>query len=151
MKRVLAVMLIATLTTMMLGIERPSWAAQGGDQTKAEKQRAAVVKALGGMRRGSTIAVELHVGEKFDAVIEEITPDTLTVLRQQGDTVVHQTIDVGDIAKVKKTTIRKMGVASKVLLWTAATIGVLFVAGLAACASAAGAPAAPAADSAPTR
>ena len=42
MKRVLAVVLIAALTTMMLGIDRTSWAGLAGDVKKADKQRAAV-------------------------------------------------------------------------------------------------------------
>ena len=34
MRRVLAVVLIATLTTMMIGIDRTSWAGQDRDQEK---------------------------------------------------------------------------------------------------------------------
>ena len=86
MKRVLAVVLIAALTTMMLGIDRTSWAGQAGDEKKADKQRAAVTKALSRMGRGSTATIELKIGEKFDGVIEEITDDNVTVLRQDRDT-----------------------------------------------------------------
>ena len=56
MKRVLAVVLIATLTTLMLGIDRTSWA-QGRDEEKREKQQAAVAKALRDMRRASMPAL----------------------------------------------------------------------------------------------
>ena len=45
MKRVLTVVLIATLTTLMLGVDTTSWA-QGRDEKKREKQQAAVAKAL---------------------------------------------------------------------------------------------------------
>ena len=102
MRRVLAVVLIATLTTMMIGIDRTSWASQDRDQEKREKQRAAVTKALGEMSRGSTATIERQDGQKIDVVIEEITPDAVTVMRQQQDHVVTETIPIADIAKIKK-------------------------------------------------
>ena len=92
MRRVLAVLLIATLTTMMIGIDRTSWASQDRDQAKREKQRAAVTKALGEMTRGSTATIELQDGRKMDVVIEEITPDAVTFMRQQQDQVLTETI-----------------------------------------------------------
>ena len=103
MRRVLAVVLIATLTTMMIGIDRTSWASQDRDQEKREKQRAAVTKALGEMTRGSTATIERQDGQKIDVVIEEITPDAVIVMRQQQDHVVTETIPIADIAKIKKT------------------------------------------------
>lgn len=133
MKRVLAVVLIAALTTMMLGIDRTSWAGQAGDEKKADKQRAAVTKALSRMGRGSTATIELKIGEKFDGVIEEITDDNVAVLRQDRDTVSTQTIPIAQIASVKKTSVRKMGMASKILIGTAVALGVLIVAGLSTC------------------
>jgi hypothetical protein len=137
MTRVLAVVLIATLTTMMLGIDATSWAGQGRDQNKREKQRAAVTKALGEMRRGTTATVERQDGERVEVVIQEITPDAIIVLRQQGDHVVTETIPIADIAKIKKTSVKKMGTTSKVLIGVAVALGVLVVAGVAVCASAA--------------
>lgn len=139
MRRVLAVVLIATLTTMMLGIDATSWAGQARDQNKAQKQRAAVTKALGEMRRGTTATVERQNGERVDVVIQEITPDAITVLRQQRDHVVTETIPIADIAKIKKTSVKKMGTTSKVLIGVAVALGVLVVAGVAVCASASGA------------
>jgi hypothetical protein len=139
MKRVLAVVFVAALTTMMLGSDRTSWAGQAGDARKAEKQRADVMKVLKDMRRGSTVSIELKAGEKFDAVIQEIAADTLTIMREQGDTVSTQSVAIGDIARLKKTNIRKMGVASKVLIGTAVALGVL----VAACRSSASATQAP--------
>lgn len=136
MRRVLAVLLIATLTTMMIGIDRTSWASQDRDQQKREKQRAAVTKALGEMQRGSTATIERRDGEKMDVVIEEITADAVTVMRQQQDRVVTETIPIADIAKIKKASLKKMSTTSKVLITTAVAVGVLFVAALAACASA---------------
>ena len=116
MRRVFAVVLIASLTTMMIGIDRTSWASQDRDHEKREKQRAAVTKALGEMTRGSTATIERQDGQK--------------------DHVVTETIPIADIAKIKKTSAEKMSKTSKVLIATAVAIGVLFVAALASCASA---------------
>jgi hypothetical protein len=135
MRRVLAVALIATLTTMMIGIDATSWAGQH-DQNKREKQRAAVTKALGEMHRGSTATIERQDGERIDVVIQEITPDAVIVLRQQGDQVLTETIPIADIAKIKKASVKKMSTTSKVLISVAVAVGVLFVAGVAVCASA---------------
>ncbi len=143
MRRVLAVALIATLTTMMIGIDATTWASQDRDQQKREKQRAAVTKALGEMHRGSTATIERQDGEKIDVVIQEITPDAVTVLRQQGNTVVTETIPIADIAKIKKASVKKMSATSKVLITVAVALGVLFVAGVAVCASAASAQSSP--------
>ena len=136
MRRVLAVVLIATLTTMMIGIDRTSWASQDRDQEKREKQRAAVTKALGEMTRGSTATIERQDGQKMDVVIQEITPDAVTVMRQQQDQVVTETIPIADIAKIKKASAKKMSKTSKVLIVTAVALGVLVGAFVASCATA---------------
>jgi len=141
MKRVLAVVLIAALATVALGSDHTVSASQSGDQNRAERQRADVVKALAGMQRGTTATLERKDGKKFDVVIEEITADNVTVLRQIGDKVASDTIPISDIARIKDKSLKKMGTASKVLIVTAVTIGVLFVAAMAACSvSAANAP-----------
>jgi hypothetical protein len=136
MKRVMAVVLIAALTTLMVGIDRTSWASQDRDQKEREKQRAAVARNLGEMRRGSTARIERKDGTEIDVVIQEITPDTVIVLRQERGGVVTETITIADIAKIEKTSLKKMGTASKVLIGVAVGLGVLVVAGLAACKSA---------------
>lgn len=132
MKRVVAVVLIAALTTLMVGIDKTSWASQDRDQKKREKQRAAVARNLGEMRRGSTARIERMDGSKVDVVIQEITADTITVLRQERDQAVTETITIADIAKIEKTSLKKMGTASKVLIGVAVGLGLL----VAACASA---------------
>lgn len=145
MRRVLAVALIATLTTMMIGIDRTSWAGQERDEAKRAKQHAEVVQALSEMRRGSTATIERQDGRKTDVVIEEITADSVTVMRQEKDHVVTETIPISDIAKIKKISVKKMSKTSKLAIGTAVAVGVILVAALAACASAAYAdhPAAP--------
>ena len=136
MTRVLAVLLIAALTATITGIDATSWASQERDQNKREKQRAAVMKTLGEMGRGSTATIERQNGERVDVVIQEITPEAIIVLRQQRDHVVTETIPIADIAKIKKTSVKKMSATSKVLIGVAVAVGVLVVAGLAVCASA---------------
>jgi len=133
MKRVLAVVLIAALTTLMVGIDRTTWAGQVADQKKSDQQRAAVVKALRGMDRGTTATVERKNGEKFDVVIEEITVDTITVLRQDRTKVSSEIIAIGEIAKIKKTSVKKMGTASKILIGTAIGLGILVAVAVGTC------------------
>ncbi len=137
MRRVLAVALIATLTTMMIGIDRTSWASQERDQEKRAKQQAEVTKVLGEMRRGSTATIERLDGRKTDVVIEGITADSVTVMRQEKDHVVTETIPIADIAKIKKISVKKMSKASKLAIGTAVAVGIIVAAALAACATAA--------------
>lgn len=135
MKRVIAVIVIAALTTLMIGVDRTSWAGQDGDQKKVEKQRAAVARSLGGMQRGSTARLERTDGTEIDVVIQEITSDTITVSRQDQDRSVGiETIAIADIAKIEKTKPKKkgMGTKSKVLIGVAVALGVIVVG---ACAS----------------
>ena len=136
MRRVLAVVLIAALTTVMIGIDRTSWAGQAGDQQKREKQRAAVTRTVHEMGRGSTARIERQDGTTEDVVIQAITPDSITVLRQDRDHVLTETIPLADIVKIKRTSVHHMAAASKILIGVAVAAGVLLVAGLAACASA---------------
>ena len=136
MRRVFAVILIATLNTILIGTDTTSWASQDRDHEKREKQRAAVTKALGEMTRGSTATIERQDGQTIDVVIEDITPDAVTVMRQQQDRVVTETIPIADIVKIKKTSAKKMSKTSKVLIGTAIALGVLVTAALASCASA---------------
>jgi hypothetical protein len=137
MTRVLAVVLIATLTTMMTGIDATSRTSQDRDQSKREKQRTAVTKTLGEMRRGTTATIERQDGEKIDVVIQEITPDAVIVLRQQRDHVVTETIPIIDIATIKKASLKRMSTTSKVLIGVAVGLGVIVVAMVASCASSA--------------
>jgi hypothetical protein len=133
MKRVLAVVLIAALTTLMLGMDRTTWASQVADQKKSDKERAAVVKALREMGRGTTATVERKNGEKFDVVIQEITVDTITVLRQDHNQVSRETIAISEIARIKKISVKKMGTASKILIGTAIGLGLIVALAVGTC------------------
>ena len=135
MKRVIAVIVIAALTTLMVGIDRTSWADQSSDQKKAEKQRKAVDRSLGGMERGSTATLERRDGTKTDVVIEEITADAITVWRQNQDrTVGTETIPIVDIAKIEKMDPKKAAKSHKALIGTTIALGVI-VGLVAVCAS----------------
>ena len=61
-------------------------------------------------------------------VIQEITADSVTVMRQEKDHAVTETIPIADIAKIKKASAAKMSKTSKVLIGTAAALGVLVAA-----------------------
>lgn len=135
MKRVIAVIVIAVLTTVMVGIDRTSWADQKSDQKKAEKQRTAVDRSLGGMERGSTATLELKDGTKTDVVIEAITADTITVWRQNQDrSVGTETIPIADIAKIEKMSLNQAAKSHKALIVTTIALGVI-VGLVAVCAS----------------
>ena len=128
MKRVFAVVLLAVLVTSALGIDHSVSASQSGDQRRAEQQRTAVANDLAGMQQGTTASLERKDGTKFDVVIQEITADSVTVLRQIRDQVTSETIPISEIARIKKKSVKKMGTASKVLIVTAVALGALFVA-----------------------
>jgi hypothetical protein len=132
--RLIAVALIAALTTLMLGINDVSWAAQTGQQT--DRQREQVTRRLAGMHRGSTVEVTLTDGTKVAAVIQEIVPDAVTLLVDDRGTVSTRTVPVAEIREIRAVNPRKMSVGHKVLLGAAIAAGVFAVAILAACASA---------------
>jgi hypothetical protein len=135
MKRVIAVILIAALTTLMVGVDRTSWASQEQDQKKREAQREAVTRDLRGMSRGSTVRIERTDGTTVDAVIQDIMPDAVTVVVADRDQTMTQVIAIADIARIEKISLKKMSKTSKVLIGVAVGLGVLVIATVAACAS----------------
>lgn len=139
MKRVMAVVLIAALTTLMVGVDRTSWASQERDQKTREAQREAVARHLRDMGRGSTVRIERTDGTTVDAVIQEITTDAVTVLVTEGNQAVTRTIAMADIATIENVSLKKMSKANKVLIGAAVAVGVLVMASLAACRASAGA------------
>ena len=100
MKRVLAVVLIATLTTLMLGIDTTSWA-QGRDEKKREKQQAAVAKALHDMRRGTTATVERRTGRRSTSSSRRSRAE-IVVMRQQRDQVATETIPITESRRSRR-------------------------------------------------
>jgi hypothetical protein len=131
MKRVIAVLLVATLTTLMVGVDRQSWASQ----PRTTAQREEVARRLHDMHQGSTVRIERVDGTQVDAVIKEITADNVTVLVEAGGVVTTETIPIADIARIDQVSAKKMSKTKKVLIVTAVALGVLVVATVAACAS----------------
>jgi hypothetical protein len=135
MKRVMTVVLIAALTTLMLGVDRKSWASQEPDQKKREAQREVVARHLRDMHPGSTVRIERSDGTEVDAVIREITPDAVTVLVENRGQATTETIAIADIATIENVSLKKMSKTKKVLIVAAVGLGVLVIATVAACAS----------------
>ena len=119
-------MLIGTLSTFVLGIENNSWA-----QTDPIRQ------ALSTLRRGSTVEVERSNGPKFYAVIEEIGPDSITVMRDEAGRTLTETIPVSDIRSIKVVSVRQVAHNHRTLIVASIVAGILVIALVGACASAA--------------
>ena len=135
MKRVLTVMLIGTLSTLLLGVEDTSWAVQASVANPAGLQGDPIMQALSTLRRGATVEIERSNGTKFYAVIEEIAPDTVTVMRDQAGKTLTETIAVADIRSIKAVSVRQVAHGHKGLIAAAVVVGLLIVA-LGACAAA---------------
>jgi hypothetical protein len=115
MRRVLSVILIAALTTLLLGVDRTSSAGQDPatampakpkkpKQTKEEKRRAEVTRVLSeDLTRGSFVHIERLDGNEVDGVVQEIAGDSITVARQERRGVVTETIAIADIGSIERT------------------------------------------------
>ena len=125
MKRVLAVMLIGTLSTLLMGIENTSWA-----------QADPIRQALSTLRRGSTVEMERSSGPKFYAVIEEIGPDSITVMRDEAGRTLTETIPVADVKSIKAVSVRQVAHGHRTLIVASIVAGILVIALFGACASA---------------
>jgi len=126
MKRVLAVMLIGTLSTLLLGVENKSWA-----------QADPIRQALSTLRRGSTVEIERSSGPKFYAVIEAIEPDSITVMRDEAGRTLTETIPVSDIRSIRVVSVRQVAHNHRTLIVASIVAGILVIALVGACASAA--------------
>ena len=124
MKRVLAVLLIGTLSTLLLGFENTSWA-----------QSDPIRQALSTLRRGSTVEIERTNGTKFYAVIEEIGPDSITVMRDEAGRTLTETIPVADVKSIKAVSVRQVAHGHRTLIVASIVAGVLVLALVGACAS----------------
>jgi hypothetical protein len=125
MKRVLSVLLIGTLSTLLLGIENISWA-----------QADPIRQALSTLRRGSTVEIERSNGTKFYAVIEEIGPDSISVMRDEGGRTLTETIPLADVTSIKAVSVKQVAHNHRTLIVASIVAGVLVIALVGACASA---------------
>jgi hypothetical protein len=136
MKRVLAVMLIGAFSTFFLGFEETSWAVQSAGASQTGPQRDTVVQTLSTLRRGATVEIEQGNETKFYAVIDEIGPDAITVMRDQAGKTLTETIAISDIRSIKAVSVRQVARGHRGLIAGAIAVGVI-VALVGVCAAAA--------------
>ena len=105
MKRALSVALIAALTAAISGIHDTSWAGQNR-ASQAGAQREKVAAAVQGIPIGSPIAIDPVRGEKFEAILEELSSDAIVVRLATGNNAVTRMIPLDEIRSLKK--IRKL-------------------------------------------
>ena len=65
------------------------------------------MKALGEMLAAPPRQSSGRTAQKMDVVIQEITPEAVTFMRQQRDHVVTETIPIADIATIKKASLEE--------------------------------------------
>lgn len=124
MKRALTVVFIAVLTAMIWGINDTTWALQSQDAQTRDAHQKAIAARLAGIPIGSPIEVEPVRGTKFQALLEDVTADAITVRLATGNYAVTRTIPVDEIRSVRR--IGKVGSrARKVLKVVGITAAVL--------------------------
>jgi hypothetical protein len=113
MTRVVTVLLLAFVMAEVSGINDVSLALEGQSTTKEAKRRADVVTRLAKIPVKSVVKVETTDGTKLDALLEEVTPDTISVsvLAKKNTAVEKRTIVIDDIKKIEKV----QGVGVRVL------------------------------------
>ena len=136
MKRVLAVMLIGTITTLFMGVENTSWAVQNSAANQATAPPDRVTRALSSLRRGSTVEIEQPNRRAFYAVIEEIGPNTITVLRDEGAGTLTEIIPIAGITSIRAVSGRAVAHNHKGLIVAAVVAGLIVVGLASACRSA---------------
>jgi hypothetical protein len=148
MRRVFMVILIAALTTFMLGIDETSWAVQGAEVKARDSQRERVVQRLATLRRGATVEIQRTDGTRFFAVLQEIGPDEVTVMLDRGGQTATERIAIDAIRDIRPVSPQKVARSHKGLIVAAVVAGVVVVALVGACRTAA-APAQPRGETGP--
>ena len=135
MKRVVTVLLLAFLMSEVSGINDVSLALERQSTTKEAKRRADVVKRLEKIPVKSVVKVEKTDGTKLDALLEEVTPDTISVsvLAKKNAAIEKHTIVIDDIKKIEKV----QGVGVRVLKIAGVTTLIVVGLGLGLCLAAA--------------
>jgi hypothetical protein len=126
----MVVVLIGTLTTLMLGIDETSWAVQAPSAQQQNAQREEVLRRLATMRRGSSVQVERQDRTKFYAVLQDIGPDSITVLREEGKNTTSEVIPVTSIRQIRAVSPQKVAKGGHKGLIIAAVVAGVLVAGL---------------------
>jgi hypothetical protein len=111
MKRAVAVITLAVLMAALSGIEEVSLTppAQASGQADARVQK--IANSLQAIPVGSAIEIEPTKGKKFQALLEDVAPDAITVRVVSGASSLSRTIPLDEIKNLKK--INKMTSSDK--------------------------------------
>lgn len=129
MRRAALVMLLATLTAVVSGINEASWAGEEPSAQAREEGRQRVVERLAGIPLQAVVRIDRTDGSRVDDVLGHVAPDsiTVTVLRPERDEGTALTISIDEIEKVEElrgSTLRKVligvGIAVAVVVGTCA-------------------------------
>jgi hypothetical protein len=102
MRRVVTVVLVAMLTAVISGIDDPSWARQNENAQTRDAHRREIAARLAAIPLGSAIEVNPTRGNKFQALLEDVAADTITVRLATGDYSTSRTISIDEIKDLKK-------------------------------------------------
>ena len=101
MKRAMAVVLIAVLTALVLGIDAASLAPQDKDASREEARRQEIAARLNEIAAGSIVRIERTDGLELSAVLVEATPDAITVVLLDGPAVRSEAIPLNQIKQIE--------------------------------------------------
>ena len=125
MNRAISVVLVALLTAVMSGIDE-SWASQTRTAAEVEAHRQQIADRLKNIPIGSPIEIEPETGREFQAYLESVTPDEITVKLVSGRYSLSRTVRVDEIRNLKR--IRSVGggpsTAKKVAIGVGIGLGV---------------------------
>jgi hypothetical protein len=134
MKRVTAVMLVALLMAELVGLEGVSVAGERQAAPGATTGRPEVVKRLAQIPVKSVVRIERVDGTKLNALLEEVTPDAITVTVLEKDNRAKETIPIADIKKIE---IARGHTLRNILLGVGIGVGILVGVTVGACAASA--------------
>ena len=102
MKRALTVVVVALLTAALSGVNTVSQALQGTETPSEEARRQDIATRLNSVATGYIVTIERTDGQRLRAVTVEATPESLTFILLDADTVESQTIPLADIRQVER-------------------------------------------------
>jgi hypothetical protein len=128
MKRPLLVAALAALCWLVFGAHAPSWAVQ--QPARAEAEQRALHDKLRVLRPGSEITVFTADGLKIVGTLREVQADAIVIDHKKGGG--SSTVLVADIERIQ-TRSKGRHAVTQVLVIVGATLGALFVIGVATC------------------
>jgi hypothetical protein len=127
MKRVATVVLLALVAAAMSGIHDTSWARQPQVDQPRDPHRRAIAAYLATIPLGSALEINPVRGNKFQALLEEIAPDAITVRLATGDYSVSRVIAIDEIKDLKR--IAKIGTHTRRTVLVVVGIGAAVLVG----------------------